>query len=167
MANARIKYYWDACIWIELITQSEDNDRFKRCQHIFQKAQDGEVELWTSTFTLAEVYKRKCDDGFKSLHTDENDKFESFFTSGLIKPILVDTQVGQMSGRLSRQYYRQLRKPQDAVHIASCLVGNIGVLHTFDKKDLIPLSGKIPMKNGGFLKIIEPPQPQGQLEILR
>lgn len=167
MATVRSKYYWDACVWIELITQSDNGDRFKRCSHIFSKAQKGEVELWTSTFTLTEVYKRKCNSDFKTLPKSKDDKFEAFFKSGLVKPILLDIQVAQVARRLCREHLA-LRKPQDAVHIASCIVYNVGELHTFDQKDLIKLNEQIPLENGKFLKITKPPTPPPglQFEIL-
>ena len=56
------KYYWDACIWIELITQA-NAERVERCRHVVELAKGGKAELWTSAFTLAEVYRKKCDYG--------------------------------------------------------------------------------------------------------
>jgi len=90
------KYYWDACVWIDLITQS-NLDRFWKCQNVFVQAQKGEVELWTSSFTLTEVYKRKCDGDLTSMPEDQDDEFESFFESGLVKPILVDLQLAKVA----------------------------------------------------------------------
>ncbi|MCY4171309.1 MAG: PIN domain-containing protein [Bacteroidetes bacterium] len=151
----------DACVWIDLITQS-NTDRFRRCQNVFSKAENGEVELWTSSFTLAEVYIRKCDGDLTTMPEDQDDMFESFFKSGLVKPILLDLQVAKISRRLSRKY-PILRKPQDAVHVASCIVANIDELHTFDVKDLIRLDGQILLRNGAPLKISEPPLPPPDL----
>ena len=141
-------------VWIELITQS-DGDRFQRCQHVLAEADKGKVELWTSAFTLAEVYKRKCNGEATLLPEDQDDEFESFFKSGLVKPISLDMQVATISRKLCRKY-PTLRKPQDAVHIASCIVNNVGELHTFDQKDLISLDGQITLKDGRNLKILKP-----------
>jgi len=149
------RYYWDACVWIDLITQSK-KDRFYKCNNIFLKAQQGEVELWTSSFTLAEVYKRKCDGDLTSMPEDLDDEFESLFESGLVKPILLDIQVAKVARRLCRRYH-VLRKPQDAVNVASCMIANIDELYTFDVKDLIKLDGQITLKNGNTLKISQPP----------
>ncbi len=160
---ARIpKYYWDACVWIELISRSSNN-RFKRCEHVISEVQQDRAELWTSAFTLAEVYKRKCNGNYVSLLEDRDDEFESFFKSGIVKPILVNVQVAKVSRRLCRKY-QCLRKPQDAIHVASCIIGNMDELHTFDAKDLIKLDGKITVQNGNTLKISHPPFPsQGEL----
>lgn len=116
------------------------------------------AELWTSAFTLAEVYKRKCDGGPASMPEDQDDAFESYFESGLVKPILVDVQVAKVSRRLCRKY-PVLRKPQDAIHVASCIIGNIDELHTFDVRDLIKLDGQITLENGKALRISKPPTP--------
>ncbi len=84
------------------------------------------------------------------------DEFESLIESGLVKPILLDLQVAKVARRLCRKH-PILRKPQDAVHVASCIVANIDELHTFDVQDLIRLDGQIMLKNGTPLKISEPP----------
>lgn len=151
-------------MWIELITQSND-ERFQGCSRVFSEVEKRKAELWTSIFTVVEVYRRKCDDELASLPEDQDDEFESFFKSGLVKPVFLDMQVAKISRRLCRKY-PELRKPQDAVHVASCVVGNINVMHTFDR-DLIKLDGRIPLENGNFLKITEPSASlrNGQLEI--
>ncbi len=151
------KYYWDACVWIDLITQS-DGDRFQRCSHVLSEAREKRVELWTSVFTLTEVYKRKCDDEPTSLPEDQDDEFESFFESGLVKTVFLTTEVARYARRLCRRY-PALRKPQDAVHVASCIYGNIGEMHTFDVRDLIRLDGQITLRNGNPLRIRKPPSP--------
>ena len=131
--------------------------RFPKMLPYFSKAQEGKAELRTSAFTLAEVYKRKCNGDSKSLPEGQDDYFESLFESGLVKPILLDIQVAQVARRLSRKY-PVLRKPQDAIHVASCFIANIDEMHTFDVKDLIRLDRQIPLKNGNALRIIKPPQ---------
>jgi len=135
-----------------------DIERYKRCAYVFSQVEAKKAELWTSTFTLAEVYKLKCNGDWASMPYGQDDKFESFFTSGLVKPLLVDLQVAKISRRLCRKY-SELRKPQDGIHLASCVVGNIEELHTFDVKDLIRLDGQIQLSNGKNLKISEPPAP--------
>jgi len=157
------KYYWDACVWIDLITQS-DEERFQRCRYVLSEVEEQKAELWTSAFTLAEVYKRKCDGDPASMPEDQDDAFESFFESGLVKPILVDVQVAKVSRRLCRKY-PGLRKPQDAIHVASCVIANIDELHTFDVKDLIKLDGQITLENGNALKISKPPAPPAETQL--
>lgn len=156
------KYYWDACIWIELITQA-DADRVERCRHVVDLAKDGKAEIWTSAFTLAEVWKKKCDAEAVGLQEQQDRAFEDFIESEYIKKINVDVDVGNLARRLLRRHPR-LGKPQDAVHVASCLLANLDELHTFDGSDLLKFDGALPKRDKTKLKICLPPlPPQSQL----
>jgi len=53
------KVYWDSCAWLGLI--NEEPDKIDSCRHVIDLARNGDIEIWTSTYTLAEVFKRKCD----------------------------------------------------------------------------------------------------------
>ena len=44
-------YYWDSCVWIDLIRGS-DNDRVKRARHLLRLALQGKVTLYISAITL-------------------------------------------------------------------------------------------------------------------
>jgi hypothetical protein len=66
--------------------------------------------------------------------------------------------VGTVARRLLRKF-PQIKKPQDAIHVATAVLNNVDELHTFDGSDLLPLDGQIPMQNGQKLKICHPPRP--------
>lgn len=149
------KYYWDACLWIELITQA-DAVRFDQCKFVIEQAELGAVELWTSAFTLAEVWKRKCEGATVSLPQSNDTNFEDFIEKEFIRKIQVDVNVGNLARRLLRQY-PGLGKPQDAIHVASCLLNNIDEMHTFDTSDLIKFDGTIPRIDKVKLTICLPP----------
>ncbi len=151
------KYYWDACVWIDLINQSDD-DRFRRCSHVLSEVREKRATLWTSAFTTAEVYKRKCDEKLASLPEEQDDLFEFFYKSGSVRIIALSVRIAEISRRLCRNY-SELRKPQDAVHVASCIARNIKEMHTFDIRDLIRLDGQITLRNGNPLRISKPPSP--------
>ena len=148
------KCYWDACTWIALITQ-ESPERAARCEYVIEQSEHGAVALVTSAFTLAEVYKRKCYKEYASLPEVNDAEFEQFVYErvGIIQ---VTYEVGVMARRLLRKH-PNIGKPQDAVHVASCLVNNICELHTFDHKNLIPFNGRLECKNKNRLTICEPP----------
>ena len=78
------KYYWDACIWIELITQA-DADRVERCRYVVDLANRGDAEVWTSAFTLAEVWKKKCDATAVGIQKEHDRAFEDFIESEFVK----------------------------------------------------------------------------------
>ena len=65
-------------------------------------------------------------------------------------------------GTLARRLLRKhpgLGKPQDAIHVASCLVANLDELHTFDGSDLLKFNDKLQRSDNIKLKICKPPFP--------
>ena len=157
------KYYWDACAWIDLITQA-DPDRFDRCLFVIEEAEAKRVELWTSAFTLAEVYKKKCSTETSGIPPDKDRDFENYIEKEFITKVQVDVDVGFLARHLLRQY-PSIRKPQDAIHVATCLLNNLDELHTFDGNDLLALTGVIPKQDRTLLVICVPSKrplkPQG------
>ncbi len=163
------RYYWDACLWIELITQSHP-DRVKRLRYVLDLAEGRKAEIWTSAFTLAEVWKRKCDGEQVGISEDQDRTFEDFIEKEMIVKVQVDTDVGTLARRLLRKF-PGLGKPQDAIHVASCLLSNVDELHTFDGSDLLRFNGQFPRVDKKKLTICEPPlppeDPQSEFELGR
>jgi predicted nucleic acid-binding protein len=149
------KYYWDACAWIALIQQ--EPGRFADLNYLVEQAKAGKVKIWTSNFTLAEVFKRPCDGAQKSLTIVEDTEFEAFMLQDLVERVQVDFDVGTLARRLLRAY-PSIAKPQDAIHLATALLNNIDELHTFDRANLTGLSGKIKCKDGKTLKVCALPK---------
>lgn len=149
------KFYWDACMWIALINR--ETGRFDSCRHIIELAQRKQVQIWTSTFTYAEVFKRKCADDATGIASADDKSFEDYLEQDFVNLIQVDADVGRAARRLLREYPK-IAKPQDAIHVASALLQSVPLLHTFDRSDLIALSGQIKCLDGQTLKI-EPPTP--------
>jgi len=151
------RYYWDACAWIALIQQ--EPQRFESLSHIIDEAKKGNAAIWTSNFTLAEVYKRPCDGDWKGLSAVEDTPFEEFILQDFVTRVQVDLDVGILARRLLRTY-PAIRKPQDGIHLATALLNNIDELHTYDREDLLGLDGIIDRKDGTKLRICEPsPRP--------
>ncbi|MCY3984661.1 MAG: PIN domain-containing protein [Roseovarius sp.] len=151
------KYYWDACVWIELINQF-DKGRVERCRNVIELARNGKAELWTSAFTLAEVWKKKCDTEAVGIQKEQDRAFENFIEAEFVKKINVDVDVGNLARRLLRRH-PSIGKPQDAIHVASCLPGNVDELHTFAERDLIKFDGQLPRRDKIKLKICKPLAP--------
>jgi predicted nucleic acid-binding protein len=149
------KYYWDACAWIGLIRQ--EPDKIDSLRYVMELAQKGEIEIWTSAFTLAEVFKRKCSETQVGIEPVDDTAFEDYLTQDCVQPVQVDVDVGTFARRLLRKF--PIRKPQDAIHAATAALNNIDELHTFDGNDLLPLDGQISMLNGEKLRICKPPTP--------
>ncbi|BCH10444.1 hypothetical protein MesoLj131c_47020 [Mesorhizobium sp. 131-3-5] len=147
-------YYWDACMWIALIQR--EAGRFEACQHIIERAQRGEVKIWTSAFTLAEVYKPNKESDILSVSNDE--AFEDYIEQDFVVSVQVDMDVGVAARRLLRKH-PSIRKPQDAIHIATALLNNVDELHTFDRGDMLALNEMLPRADGNRLKIVTPQPP--------
>ncbi|WP_245295659.1 type II toxin-antitoxin system VapC family toxin [Rhizobium rhizosphaerae] len=150
------RYYWDACMWLALI--KKEPGRFDACKYVIERAQRGEVEVWTSTFTMAEVYKRKCADIWTGLPDADDDAFADYIEQDFVIRVALDVAVGTTARNLLR-LHPAIGKPQDAIHLATALIENVDELHTFDQRDLLGLSGKIQRLDGVKLKICHPPEP--------
>ncbi|MER8653432.1 PIN domain-containing protein [Mesorhizobium sp. M0847] len=147
-------YYWDACMWIALIQR--EPGRFEACQHIIERAQRGEVKIWTSAFTLAEVYKPNKE---SDLLSEPDDKaFEDYIEQDFVTLVQVDMDIGVAARRLLRKH-ASIRKPQDAIHIATALLNNVDELHTFDRNDMLALDGRLNRADGTKLRIVTPQPP--------
>lgn len=141
-------------MWISLIQREPAYDS---CRYVIEQAERGEVQIWTSAFTLAEVFKRRCGGEWSGLDIREDEAFEDFIEQDFVVRVQVDSDVGKAARRLLRAY-PQIGKPQDAIHLATALIENLDELHTFDREDLLGLNGKLARQGGGFLKICRPPK---------
>lgn len=121
-------------------------------------AKAGECEIWTSSFCLAEVYKRKCDFTQVGLQEERDQYFEDLLEQEFVRKISVDVDVARVARRLLRKFPK-IGKPQDGVHVASCLLENLDELHTFDRDDLLALDGLIDRLDKKKLRICQPPYP--------
>ena len=153
---AKLKYYWDACIWITLISDRHSS-RGQACEYVLEQAEGRECEIWTSSFCLAEVFKRKCDGDFVRLAEERDTYFENLIEQEFIQKVSVDVDVGKVARRLLRRF-PVIGKPQDAIHVASCLLNNIDQLHTFDGEGLLRLDGQLERVDRAKLTICKPPE---------
>lgn len=148
------RIYWDAAAWIAYIKRempapenSVKERRYDMCRATLESAKKGDIEIATSAFTLAEVCKILDT-------TSPVNNLPAFFQQPYILMVPVDTQVGR------KAQYIQLaglvkRKPADAIHIASALVANIPIMHTFDGY-LLNLNGALTLDDGNKLQIVRP-----------
>lgn len=153
------KVYWDACVWLSLI--NGEADRIGRCQYQIDLAQKGDVQIWTSSLSLAEVFKKKCSGENISLAETKDEDFERFMEQDFVYEVQVDHDISVLARRLLRKN-PELKKPNDAVHLATAVLNNVDELHTFDGDNLLSLDGKIDRRDGKKLVICEPPTPTNQ-----
>ncbi len=94
MTKSVPRVYWDACSWIALINKEMPNGsngiqhkRFEMCRNTIRLAEAGEIEVVTSSFTLAEVCKKPLDANSPA------NNLPSFFNQKYILLVNVDKQV--------------------------------------------------------------------------
>jgi predicted nucleic acid-binding protein len=150
------KVYWDSCVWISLI--NEETGKVKRCQNVIDQARKGEVQIWTSSLTLAEVFKKKCDGASVSIAEAHDADFEKYIEQDFLVEVQLDHDIGVLARRLLRAH-PDLKKPADAIHLASAVLNNVDELHTFDGDNLLGLNEKISRRDGKPLVICLPPEP--------
>ncbi len=144
-------------MWIALI--AEESGRVDRCESLITQAKDGDVEILTSSLTLAEVYKFKCGPDPKELAAKKDLLFEEYLRQPFVFQVQVDDAVGSTARRLLRKHSPPLKKPSDAIHLATAVFNNVDVMYTFDSENLLPLSGLVQRADGQMLTISEPPPP--------
>ncbi len=166
MSSKIKRVYWDSCNWISLIDPDNEVDKKKveALEYVYQQAKNKEIEILTSTFTLAEVYRLKCESSKKQLPEDKDKIFEDFIDQEFVIPVAVTREIGIYARRLLRRT-GGLKRPQDAIHLASAAISNVDELHTFDGNHLLHLDQQIDRKDGHKLRIclpeLPPAKPQG------
>lgn len=95
-------------------------------------AQKGEVHLFTSTFTIAEVIRPKkvSIPNARLLTPDEIDEIEKMFHWSWIEKVPVDQQIAFKAVELARNHGLW---PADAIHAASAIRKTVDVLQAWDR----------------------------------
>jgi predicted nucleic acid-binding protein len=135
------KLYWDTSIFLCFLNQAE-NDRREICEDILQNAQNGEVTIYTSAYTIAEVIRPKHIPKVKSrlLTANETGLIRGMFKWPWIKKISLDPRIADAAVELARTHGLW---PADAVHAASALsIERLDALQAWDR-DFSYLGGKI------------------------
>jgi predicted nucleic acid-binding protein len=147
----RRRVYWDACAWLGLL--NGEAEKLQALQHVWSKAQNGEVEIWTSAFCVAEVWKVKCEGTWAALAEENDAKIDALFDQDFVKMVQVDVEVARLAKQLLRSHDK-LKKPSDAIHLATAVHWNLEQLHTYDGSDLLGLAVK--NSDGSELEICKP-----------
>jgi predicted nucleic acid-binding protein len=133
--------------------------RYEMCRGVLQRAEKGEIEIVTSTFSLSEVCKRRDE------ALDPTVNVPAFFDQPYVFLVDVTKPVGSRAQHLQLSGVGGL-KPADATHVASALIANVTILHTFDG-GLLNLSGILTCDNGEQLRIMPPGKEVPTPELLR
>jgi predicted nucleic acid-binding protein len=156
------RIFWDACAWIAYIQKempgpdsSFTEPRYEMCRAVLLEADAGTVDIVTSAYTLAEVCKAAKDP------TSPGVDLGAFFNQRYILLTNVDKQVGLRAQSLQLAGVGKL-SPQDAIHLASALVANTPIFHTFDR-DLLALDNVFTLDDGNKMRIVKPTEENPQV----
>lgn len=127
--------YWDSDVFLAWFN-NEPGKRDK-CLGAIHSAENGELEIITSTLTFAEVLWLKKR---PKLDKDASNLIRNFFNQEYIIPVVLDRGIAEYAQDLIWLYNKL--KPKDAIHVASALKNKIPIFDTFDN-DLIKLSGQL------------------------
>ena len=97
-------------MWLAKINAEEA--MLQRCNYWLLRAQRGDDELYTSSLTLAEVVKRKCDGKPLEITPADDAVFQGLFDQEWVIEINVDHAVGIKARELSREF--AIRKSSQA-----------------------------------------------------
>ncbi len=148
------RYYWDSCAFLGLLN-GEANKR-RELEIIYEAARRGDAEIWTSAITLVEVSRLSSEANTPKPFAEANDDVISdLLEQPFIKIVPVDFETGRQARRLLRATPK-LKKRPDAIHLASALRWPVSCMHTYDRDDLLHLSGKLTAKDGSKLVICYP-----------
>jgi len=149
------KVYWDSNAWIGLINREPTKIRALEIVYEAAKKNDGKVQIWTSTIAYAEVYKMEEDPSAPRPLGEQNQKIEQVLMQPFVQLVEVNAIIG-LAARQLLQAHPKLKKPYDAVHLASAAHFNLSALHTYDNKNLLPLNGQVKRRDGYLLEICKP-----------
>lgn len=151
------RVYWDACAWLGLL--NGEAEKQQALEHVWLKAQKGELEIWTSAFCLAEVYRLKCEGKPAAIAPENDAKIDNLFDQDFVKVVQVDAEIGKLAKKLLRSH-QKLKKPSDAIHLATAVYWDLDQMHTYDDSDLIGLV--VECANGEKLEICKPSMVDGE-----
>jgi hypothetical protein len=139
--------YWDSGCFIAIV--GEEPGRVEVCDPILRAAQVNAIEIVTSAFTITEVLFPK---GGKRILPEKRETIKRFFRRSGILLVQVDRRLAEDA---QEYFWDHGVRPKDAIHIASAVAANCGVLETYDS-GLIKLDGLLPLPGGRVLTIREP-----------
>jgi predicted nucleic acid-binding protein len=163
LADPPLKVYWDSCAWIGLV--NAEADKLHPLRAIWEDAQKGKYEIWTSAYVHLEVFKAKNEKGDPLSPHESDERIEAMLTQPFVKRVQLDIQIAKCARDLRRSLDSLgLKSRPDAIHLATAVYWNLDELHTWDKKHLLDLNGHVDRRDGKPILIRIPgPEVMGPL----
>jgi hypothetical protein len=115
----------------------------------------GEVEIVTSTLTIAEVTGGRNAAHDEDLHR----QIDAFFLQPYVLLVSLDRAIAKRAQQVRIDRHRQGMRGlpgNDAVHLATALESNVDIMFTLDDDDLLGLSDAYSTRDGKPLSVVPP-----------
>ena len=134
MPDAKVIYYWDACVLLSYI--EGDADRLPIIEAILADCDAGTAGIATSVLSIAEVAFGKAEKDHKALQPEIESKIDQLWQPP--SPVIL-AEVSELVVRDARSLMRTVLereyslKCRDAIHLATAGRFGINEFHTYDK----------------------------------
>lgn len=135
--------YWDSDTFLAWF--NKETGKYENCLGVMQSAENGDLEIVTSSFTLVEVLYIK---GHPKITKEKSNTICRFFERDFIVIVNLDRYIAEDARQL---VWDHNVRPQDAVHISTAMKGNINIFDTFDQ-ELLNLNGRLGNPPLGIIK---------------
>lgn len=143
--------YWDSVTFLALFRQ--EAGRVDQCAGTLERAEAGEVCIFTSALTIAECLWLR---GNPKIPKNRADIVRGFFRRSFIRVRNVTRKTSELAQDL---VWDSGIRPKDAIHVATAIEGRVPILETFD-------TGLIGKSGTGGIIIREPLGPaQSRLNV--
>ena len=122
------RFYWDTSVFLCFLWEGE-KDRRLICESILKHAQQGDVQIITSMYTLVEVIRPRQMKHPHPLTNQQVATLEGMFKWPFIKKIQVHEDLAFKAARLARECGL---KPADAIHAATAINAHVDELQAWD-----------------------------------
>lgn len=131
----RPRYYWDTCVFLSAIERVPD--RVAVIEKLLDDADEGRVEIFTSTVSITEIAFAKYEKHQRALDGDLADKISQLWLP--TSPIKL-IEFHELIAFAARDLVRLAMpnewnlKPMDAIHLATAQRVGVDAFHTYDSK---------------------------------
>ena len=141
------RIYWDSCVFIRLLSKTKDPPKVAEqeiCTKFLQSAIEGNIDIITSTVTIAEVVKTE-----ELIQTpipqSIRDKISALFNEPCI--ILVSADLVIAKDARDKIWTYSWLDAIDSIHISSAIYSKVNEMFSYDglgvKKGILDLDGKV------------------------
>jgi predicted nucleic acid-binding protein len=143
------RVYWDACVFLSYI--NNEKGRVQNLEALLDRAEKGEIEIVTSTVSIAEVAFAAAEQVGHILDASVEQQIAKLWGPP-IKLVEFHAAIGARAAALSRTALTNgwSLKPLDAVHLSTAEQMAVGEFHTYD-------SGLVKYSAAIGVSVIEPP----------